>query len=70
MKPWEKRLVNEYYELKERTFKLKIMLDNYANDSLDFTPKCSYNLLYEQYIYMMNYLSILEKRVKIENIEL
>ena len=70
MEVWEKRFVNEYYELKDRCDKLGDMLKKYKNGELDFTPKCSYELLHTQFIYMANYLCVLEKRAEIENIEL
>lgn len=63
---YKERLIQEYKELKEKCEKLQIMLDKYCSGTLDFTPNCSYDLLHEQYIYMMNYLSVLSYRVKME----
>ena len=63
---YKERLIQEHKELKEKCEKLKIMLDKYSTGTLDFTPNCSYDLLHEQYIYMMNYLSVLSYRVKME----
>lgn len=63
---YKERLIQEHKDLKEKCEKLQIMLDKYSTGKLDFTPNCSYDLLHEQYIYMMNYLSILSYRVKLE----
>ena len=63
---YKERLIQEQKELKEKCEKLQIMLDKYISGTLDFTPNCSYDLLHEQYIYMMNYLSVLSYRVKME----
>lgn len=64
------RFKAEYYQLKIRTEGLKAMLDKMENDTLPFTPKCSYNILYNQYLIMEQYKTTLEKRAKIEDIEL
>lgn len=58
----------EYYQLKIRREKLKDMLVKYKNDELNFTPKCSYDLLYFQLVCMNEYMNVLEERAKIENI--
>lgn len=63
---YKQRLIHEYKDLKGKCEKLEIMLDKYSSGKLDFTPNCSYDILHEQYIYMMNYLSILSYRVKME----
>ena len=63
---YKERLIQEQKELKEKCEKLQIMLDKYYSGTLDFTPNCSYDLLHEQYIYMMNYLSVLTYRLKLE----
>lgn len=65
---WQQRFVIEYKELLSKTVKLGNMLENW--DSLNFTPKCSKSLLSAQYNTMKAYLSILEERSKIENIDL
>ena len=46
------------------------MLYKYKNNMLDFTPNCSYDLLRSQQKVMGEYLSILEERAIIEDIEL
>ena len=67
---FKERTKAEYYQLKIRIEKLEAMLEKYRNGTLDFTPNCSYNLLYEQLVYMKSYLRVLEERARIENIEL
>ena len=65
---WQQRFVREYTELLEKTIKLGNMLSNW--DSLNFTPKCSKSLLTAQYNTMKIYLSILEERAVIEDVNL
>ena len=65
---WQQRFVIEYRELLSKTIKLGNMLDNW--DTLNFTPKCSKNLLSAQYNTMKAYLSILEERAVIEGVNL
>lgn len=65
---WQQRFVLEYTELLEKTIKLGNMLDNW--DNLNFTPKCSKPLLTAQYNTMRAYLSILEERAIIEDVNL
>lgn len=65
---WQQRFVIEYKELLSKTAKLGNMLENW--DNLNFVPKCSKSLLSAQYNTMKAYLSILEERSKIENIDL
>ena len=70
MEPWKLRFINEYNELKEKTEKLGNMLSAYSANELNFKPKCDYNILHEQYVYMKNYLDVLEQRAIIECIDL
>lgn len=65
---WQQRFVREYNELLEKTTKLGNMLNNW--DNLNFTPKCSKLLLTAQYNTMKAYLSILEERAVIEDVNL
>ena len=65
---WQQRFVLEYKELLEKTIKLGNMLSNWNN--LNFTPKCSKSLLTAQYNTMKIYLSILEERAIIEDVNL
>ena len=65
---WQQRFGREYTELLEKTIKLGNMLDKW--DNLNFTPKCSKPLLTAQYNTMRAYLSILEERAVIEDVNL
>lgn len=67
---YKDRFIKEYSELKDRTLKLERLLDKYLHNELDFKPNCDYNLLYEQFIYMSNYLKVLEIRAEIEGINI
>lgn len=60
----------EYFQLSIRLSKLEKMLCEMKAGALTFTPKCSYELLHEQAVYMEQYKRVLEERAKIENIDL
>ena len=60
----------EYLQLSIRLSKLEKMLCEMKDGTLNFTPKCSYELLYEQAVYMKQYKRVLEERAKIEGIDL
>jgi hypothetical protein len=62
------RFKAEYYQLDNRIAGLQRMLKGYKEGTLNFTPNCSYEILYEQLVYMELYREILEERAKIENI--
>lgn len=64
------RFKAEYYQLKIRTEKLAAMLDKYEAGTLEFTPKCSIEILTAQHEFMKAYLHILKERADIEGIEL
>lgn len=64
------RFKAEYYQLDNRIAGLQRMLKGYKEGTLEFTPNCSYEILYAQLIYMKAYRNVLEERAKIENIEL
>lgn len=64
------RLKAEYYQVKIRAANLEKMLDKYKNGTLNFVPKCSYELLYEQLVFMRQYMSILFRRAFIEGVDL
>lgn len=69
MEDYKIRFVAEYTHLKDRVEKLTRMLGKWDAGILDFVPtcpRCIYNL---QLRYMTDYLTILEARAKIENIE-
>lgn len=67
---FKERFYIEYKELEDRSNKLSAMLEKWRNNSLDFTPSCSYELLEKQLQVMLEYKNILEERAKIENISL
>lgn len=60
----------EYFQLSIRLSKLEKMLCEMKAGALTFTPKCSYELLHEQAVYMRQYKRVLEERAKIEGIDL
>lgn len=66
---YKERIKAEHDQLLIRITKLRTMLDNYQNGTLKFTPKCSYDLLHEQLVYMEQYLRVLQQRIVIEEIE-
>lgn len=67
---YKERFKAEYYQDRNRTEGLERMLEVYKVGTLSFTPKCSYELLYEQLIYMRAKLKVLEERAFVENISL
>lgn len=67
---YKERFKAEYYQLKIRCDKLNDMLSKYKNGTLDFNPTCSYEDLYEQFIYMEHYIVSLEMRALSEGIRL
>ena len=62
------RMRAEYYQLVIRADGLDEMLKKYKSGKLTFTPKCDYELLYEQLVYMRQYQRILECRAEIEGV--
>lgn len=67
---YKERFKAEYAQEVIRAVKLENMLHAYRDNKLTFKPKCPYELLYEQLVYMRNKLRILSERAKIEGIEL
>ena len=65
---YKERFKAEYYQLAYRYDKLKQMYDNW--DTLDFTPTCSREIYQEQLSAMENYLIVLEKRAREEEVTL
>jgi len=63
---YKERFVREYNELKEQFAKLNETLTS----DLPFAPACPLDLLQKQLLVMNDYLHILEKRAKIEGIQL
>lgn len=64
------RFKAEYYQTLIRRKKLTAMLDKYRENTLEFTPRCNYDILKEQETYMIKYLHSLEFRAEIEGIGL
>ena len=69
-KDFKDRAKAEYYQLKIRHEGLARMLKGYREGTLDFKPKCSYELLHKQLVFMRAYMEALDVRADIENIEL
>lgn len=67
---YKERFKAEYYQLKIREEKLLTVLEKYERGTLNFEPSCPVPLLLEQHKIMNSYLGVLEKRAKIEGIEL
>lgn len=67
---YKERFKAEYYQTKVRYEKLHKMLIKYEAGTLNFEPKCSFDLLREQKEHMGLYLHCLEVRGEIEGIEL
>lgn len=64
------RFKAEYLQTKIRYEKLHKMCIKFEAGTLDFTPKCSLDMLREQKVHMGNYLRMLEIRAEIEQIDL
>lgn len=67
---YKRRFKAEYNQLAIRVVKLQSMLNKYRDNKLNFEPSCTYECLYEQLIYMKNYMDCLETRAIIEDIDL
>ena len=67
---YEQRMVDEYWQTKERYDKLHRMIVKYEAGTLDFKPKCTVGLLRDQLDTMRHYLEVLEIRAEIENVDL
>lgn len=65
---YKERFLAEYWQVKIRLEKLETMLKKYRDGTLPFKPSCSYELLFNQVIYMRGYLSILDERMLIEGV--
>lgn len=69
-KDYKERFKAEYYQLKIRMEKLKLMLKKWDSNKLNFTPTCPRNVYDIQIKTMSNYIDILELRAKIEGVDL
>ena len=67
---YKERFRAEYFQLKIRMYGLAAMLIKMKNNMLDFTPKCSYDLLHGQLQAMNLYAEYLRERAEIEDIDL
>lgn len=67
---YKDRFKAEYLQLKIRYEKLKVMLDKWDNDELDFTPTCPREVYDEQIEGMETYLDVLVDRAGLEGIDL
>ena len=66
---YKDRIRAEIDQLLIRIHKLEITLKHYKEETLTYVPHCSYELLYEQLVYMKQYLRVLNERAKIEGLE-
>ena len=64
------RFKAEYYQLETRLNKLEAILVKYKQGTLEFEPDSDYKTLYEQFMHMLSYQSILRVRAVQEGIEL
>ena len=67
---WQQRFVIEYEELANRAEKLQATLDKYDAGLLEFSPQTPIGLLRVQLSIMSAYMSILEERAELEDIDL
>ena len=67
---YAERLKAEYVQLDIRVKKLICFLGKYKAGKLAFKPKCTYETLMTQLVYMCDYRRVLEQRAKIEGIDL
>ncbi len=67
---YKNRFIGEYLQVKIRCEKLSKMIDKYELKQLNFTPKCPIDMLKSQLAIMERYITILQDRAKIENIDL
>lgn len=67
---YKDRFKAEYYQVFIRFVKLKAMLEKWDKDELDFEPTCPYSTYEMQLKAMKDYISVLEARAVMENIDL
>lgn len=67
---WQERMQREYRETKERYEKLHRIVTKYEAGVLEYTPKCSIELLKQQKKHMGEYLHDLEVGAFVEGVEL
>lgn len=67
---YKERFKAEYYQVFIRFVKLKAMIEKWDKDELDFEPTCPYSTYEMQIKAMRDYISVLEARAVMENIDL
>jgi len=67
---YKERFRAEFFQLYIRMENLYDLLVKMLDGTLNFTPKCSFELLSEQHKAMYNLVNLLEKRAEIEGIDL
>lgn len=67
---YKERFRAEALQLVLRIQGLQNMLNKYKDGTLNFEPKCSFEILNSQLFFMRRYLGILEDRARIEGIDL
>lgn len=67
---YKERFLAEFYQLKTRYQKLRLMLDKWDNNELDFKPTCPRDVYDKQTEAMEMYLDVLADRAEIEDIKL
>lgn len=67
---YKRRFIAEYIQLKNRYNGLKKMIKSWDDGTLPFTPTCSRDLYDEQLASMNAYLTVLETRASLENVDI
>lgn len=67
---YKDRFKAEYYQVFIRFVKLNSMIEKWDKDELDFEPTCPYSTYEMQIKAMRDYISVLEARAVMENIDL
>ena len=67
---YKDRFKAEYYQVFVRFVKLKAVLEKWDKDELDFEPTCPDSTYEMQIKAMRDYISVLEARAVMENIDL
>lgn len=66
---YKERFRAEYYQLKIRRDKLKMMVDKWDRGELEFSPTCSRETYGFQLYVMDGYIDVLRMRAKAEGVE-
>ena len=65
---YKERFKAEYYQLKIRYEKLKVMCEKWDKGELNFKPTCTRYIYRRQLDKMAGYLSVLEERAELEGL--